>query len=140
MPGSRQTAIDRYGIDPWRSADEAVHAAALHLRGKINGSKGLEGYNPGMPTYPQYILDQKVGDVAHGGRAAPHASRGPAATTETVTTPGVDNSGLRRQLVAQFLQQGGVRNSSAVLALAGQYGQAADTPGTTTCATPSRET
>lgn len=64
--GSRATAIQKYGLDPWRSTDEAVHAAALHLRGKINGSKGLEGYNPGDPGYRAYILSQKVGNVGGG--------------------------------------------------------------------------
>lgn len=67
MPGTRQDAISRFGIDPWRSIDEAVHATALHLRGKINGSTGLQGYNPGDPSYTTYILGQKVGHIA--GRA-----------------------------------------------------------------------
>jgi hypothetical protein len=56
----------------------------------------------------------------------------PERTETTTTTPGVDNAGLRRQLVGDFLQQGGVRNSNAVLGLAASYGQAADVPGTTT--------
>jgi murein DD-endopeptidase MepM/ murein hydrolase activator NlpD len=132
MPGSRQIALDKYGVDPWsRDPDQAVHAAALHLRGLINGSKGLEGYNPGMPTYPQYILGQKVGNVR--GRSSGGSSQQPygsQTTTKTVTTPGTDNSALRRQLVGEFLQSGGVANPNAVLALAGSYGQAADIPGT----------
>lgn len=63
MPSSRREAIKKFGIDPWSSPEEAVHAMTLHLRGKINGSTGLEGYNPGDPNYPKYILAQKVGDV-----------------------------------------------------------------------------
>src|SRR5437868_582529 len=47
VPGSRRVAIEKFGVDPWRTPDEAVHAAALHLRGKINGRSGLAGYNPG---------------------------------------------------------------------------------------------
>jgi hypothetical protein len=43
----------------------------------------------------------------------------------------VDNTQARRQAVGQFLQQGGVRNPNAVLALAGQYGSLQDTPATT---------
>lgn len=62
--GSRKIAIDKYGIDPWRSIDEAVHATSLHLRGRINGSTALRGYNPGSPTYTDYILNQKVGHLA----------------------------------------------------------------------------
>lgn len=71
VPSSRAIAIQKYGVDPWRSPDEAVHAASLHLRGKINGSTGLEGFNPGDPTYPAYILSQKVGAPtrATGGQA-----------------------------------------------------------------------
>lgn len=73
MPGSRQEAISKFGVDPWRSADEAVHATSLHLRGKINGSTGLEGYNPGDPNYPAYILSRKVGHLA-GKALAPSGS------------------------------------------------------------------
>lgn len=144
MPGSRETVLQRYGVDPWsRDPEQAVHAAALHLRGLVNGSKGLEGYNPGMPTYPQYILGQKVGNVAHYGTARQSTPRAASradgratsatgtTTTTTTTIPGVDNSALRRQLVGQFLQQGGVANSGAVLSLAAQYGQATDTPAST---------
>jgi hypothetical protein len=61
--GSRATAMQKYGVDPWADVDQAVHGEALHLRGKINGSPGLEGYNPGMASYPRYILGQRVGDV-----------------------------------------------------------------------------
>jgi hypothetical protein len=75
-PGSRATVLQKFGVDPWGSVDEAYHAAALHLRGKVNGSKGLEGYNPGDPSYTGYILGQKVGhtrgassDAAGGGSA-----------------------------------------------------------------------
>lgn len=58
------------------------------------------------------------------------SSQQPAAST--TTTPGVDNSGLRRQLVGDFLSQGGVKNAGAVMQLVGQYGAAQDAPGTTT--------
>jgi hypothetical protein len=74
MPGSRREAISKYGIDPWASPDAAFHAASLHLRGKINGSTGLEGYNPGSSSYPAYILGQHVGDV-HGARRARRRGR-----------------------------------------------------------------
>ena len=67
-----------------------------------------------------------------GGGSTPAQRVRPAAATQTTTTPGTDNSALRRQLVGQFLAQGGIKNPNAVLALAGQYGQAADVPGTTT--------
>ena len=89
MPSSRAEAIRRFGVDPWRSPDEAVHAAALHLRGKINGSTGLEGYNPGGgQSYVNYILQQRVGPVGGSpSRSAGGASKGSAAAGTPSSTP-----------------------------------------------------
>lgn len=84
--GSRKVAMDKYGIDPWADVDQAVHAASLHLRGKINGSTGLKGYNPGDPSYTNYILGQKVGNVAGG------ASRSSAPGTTTRAAPSSSGS------------------------------------------------
>jgi hypothetical protein len=82
-PGSRQVAISKFGVDPNHSIDEAVHAMALHLRGKINGATGLKGYNPGDPTYTNYILGQKVGSLGgSGGSSAPSAGSGSATPIE----------------------------------------------------------
>lgn len=90
-PGSRQTAIDKYGVDPWKNADQAVHAASLHLRGKINGSQGLEGYNPGGgQDYVRFILGQRVG--AGGGGRTP-ASSTPAVAPDDALTSGASGSG-----------------------------------------------
>jgi hypothetical protein len=71
----------------------------------------------------QYGVNRSSAVMAGGKVRAP-------TTQQVQMTPGVDNSGLRRQLVGQFLQQGGVKNPNAVLGLAAQYGQAADVPGT----------
>ena len=97
--GSRAVAIKKFGIDPWRSTDEAVHAAVLHLKGKINGSKGLEGYNPGDPRYASYILNQKIGGIKGGGAAA-SAPTGPRFKTVTNTTTKQD---LKSALVDALL-------------------------------------
>jgi hypothetical protein len=48
------------------------------------------------------------------------------------STPGVDNSGLRKQAVLSYLRQGGVNNQAATMALASQYSALKDVPGTTT--------
>jgi hypothetical protein len=64
---TRASFMRAFGIDPWRSTDEAVHAAALHLSGALGHGKGLEGYNPGDPSYPSYILRQRVGKIGSGG-------------------------------------------------------------------------
>ncbi len=60
MPATRAEYIKRYGLDPWRSADEAEHATAIYLR---KDPRGLAGYNPGDPGYTNYILKQKVGPI-----------------------------------------------------------------------------
>jgi hypothetical protein len=107
-PGSRATAISKFGVDPWRSTDEAYHAAALHLLGKINGSKGLEGYNPGMASYPSYILNQRVG--ASGARGSGSFSSGGGGATVALPdaggsagadlSPGADVSGAVAALLS----------------------------------------
>lgn len=90
MPDSRRTAIEKFGVDPWADPDQAVHATALHLRGKINGSTGLKGYNPGDPSYTNYILNQKVGHLAGdvltrpGGGAKASGGGGGGATASAI--------------------------------------------------------
>lgn len=125
MPGTRQDFISRYGVDPWKDPDSAIHATKLYLE---NDSRGLAGYNPGMPTYTDYILGQHVGSISGGG--SPGKVRGSSSTT--TTTPGVDNSAQRRQIVANYLAEGGVRNSAATLDFASGYQAAQDVPAQTT--------
>lgn len=97
MPGSRAIAMQRFGIDPLKDADSAVHAAALHLRGKINGSTGLEGYNPGGGQgYVSYILGQRVGSGGGGPRAS---ARGSSSTPGT-SAAGPQSDGGGQQLAA----------------------------------------
>ena len=96
MPSSRAEAIRRFGVDPWRSPDEAVHAAALHLRGKINGSTGLEGYNPGGgQSYVNYILRQRVGSV--GGSPSRSATSTPSLADRLSQLPTVQGQGVELQ-------------------------------------------
>jgi hypothetical protein len=95
-PASRRVAIQKYGVDPLSSIDAAYHAAALHLRGKINGSKGLEGYNPGDPSYTSYILGQKVGKIrgapgSGGARGAGGGAGGVSGTPGTLGSVGAQN-------------------------------------------------
>lgn len=89
MPSSRATAIQKFGVDPWASPEQAVHAASLHLRGHINGSTGLEGYNPGGGRqYVDYILGQHVGAQRHsgGGSSSSGASRSSSAVAPVSRT------------------------------------------------------
>lgn len=98
MPGTRAAVIRKYGVDPWRSPEEAVHALTLHMRGKLGNATGLEGYNPGSSSYPSYILGQRVGSSrgstprSSGGARAVTASAGGGTTTTTTTTSGSPSS------------------------------------------------
>lgn len=132
MPATRQDYIARYGVDPWKSPDQAVHATELYLG---HDKRGLAGYNPGDPSYTDYILGQKVGNVS-GATGATTPSKLTAGTrTTTTTTPGVDNSATRQQLIGGFLSGGGVKSQNATLALASGWQAAQDVPGTTTTKT-----
>lgn len=73
MPGTRAEYIRRYGIDPWRSPAEAIHATAIYLR--HGGSNPLQSYNPGDPHYPGYILGQHISGLLPG-TGAPGGGRG----------------------------------------------------------------
>jgi hypothetical protein len=47
IPSTRQGMIDQYGVDPWASGNDAIHAAALYLS---EGGGGLVNYNSVYPT------------------------------------------------------------------------------------------
>ena len=65
IPDTRRGYIDQYGIDAWKSDYDAARAAIIHLMGT-----GVAGYNPGMPSYTDYILNQSVDTrpLVTGGR------------------------------------------------------------------------
>lgn len=79
------------------------------------------------------------GAVPRGARPAtaprPGPSIGGTTTTRTTTTPGVDNSQLRRSLIADFLGSGGVKSTQATQSLAAGWLGAQDIPGTSSTAT-----
>jgi hypothetical protein len=109
MPATRAAVLKRFGVDPWGSVDDAYHATALHLRGKLGNAKGLEGYNPGDPSYTNYILKQKVGKI----RGAPGGTGGAASGVSG--TPGTPGS-----VGAQNLPMGSTGALDALAALAQQ--------------------
>lgn len=95
----------------------AVQRPAAQYRGRYQQQAGaadslLASYGGGNPS------------VAPGQVNVP-------GSTVTTTTPGVDNSGMRRQLVADFLSQGGVKNSAATASFASGIRGAQDVPGST---------
>lgn len=71
IPPTRDSFVEKFGIDPWRSPKEAVQAMALHLDGKsYSKTFGIQGYNPGIND--SYYLNQDVGPTT---QAAPNARR-----------------------------------------------------------------
>lgn len=146
MPGTAKA----YGVTlgDGRARDD-LDGAARYMADNLKQTGGdikaaLSIYNSGRPDAykdPSFAggqtynyVNKIMGSVKAGPKVkAPSAVASPQAASTAVQTPavpGTDNSGLRRQLVGQFLQQGGVKNSNAVLGLAAQYGQAQDTAGT----------
>jgi len=64
IPSTRDAYVRRYGVDPWKSPEEAIHAAAIYMH-----TSGLVAYNPGGgQAYIDYILGQDV-QAAGSGRA-----------------------------------------------------------------------
>lgn len=137
-----------YGVNlgDGRVSDD-LDGAARYMRDNLDRTgedyaAALSIYNSGRPDAykdPDFAGGQTynyVRNILGGAKPAKtpkvKAPRAPQTVTQTTRTPGVDNSGLRRQLIGDFLQHGGVQNSNAVLSLAGAYGQAADTPAITT--------
>lgn len=128
MPGTRAIAVKKYGVDPYRSTDEAVHAAVLHLKGKLTGKKGLEGYNPGDPNYPAYILGQKVKGRKGGG---PVPRTGTRATTRirTATRKKVNVEGaLIDSLMSGASRKGGLLKDVSRRLDSGEYEQRVKIP------------
>jgi hypothetical protein len=52
---TRDLYKQRYGVDAWAGDKQAAKAAMLH-----HLNTGVEGYNPGMPTYKDLVLGQKL--------------------------------------------------------------------------------
>jgi hypothetical protein len=132
-----------------KAADD-LDGAARYLSDNLKKygtyQKALSVYNSGRPdaykdpgfaggqtyNYVKTIMGGSKTEKVSGAtprQPSPSASGSPSYQS---TTPGVDNSGLRKQAVLSYLQQGGVKNSAATSALAGQYASLKDTPGTTT--------
>jgi hypothetical protein len=138
------------GVDPYNQ-QQNLDGGAKYLRQQLDRfggdvRKALAAYNAGpgavqkyngVPPYAetQHYVATILANAGRAGAApsTPSAPNAPAASgTTTTVTPGVDNSLLRRQLVSQFLQAGGVKSSNASLAFASGLQGAQDTPATRT--------
>jgi hypothetical protein len=92
IASTRQEYIEKYGVDPWKSPDEAMHAAAIFMH-----TTGLAGYNSGGgQEYIDYILHQPV-SIAHqgaqrlpGGKRASARSKPPSSSSSSSSGLGGD--------------------------------------------------
>lgn len=91
MPGTRQEMIDKYGLDPYKNDRQAVRAAARYQM-----ERGVEGYNPGMPTYKNYILGQKLNP---SDRRALRRSGGDPSQDLSVTGPASTDVSLQSRTI-----------------------------------------
>src|ERR1044072_3336299 len=100
MPETRQGYIDQYGVDPWASVDDAVHAAAIFMR-----ESGLDGYTPGSSTYISEVLKAPV-SISGQAKSAPDSPRRRSRAPEGGSSDMA--GGLMRFLVTAALVLGGV--------------------------------
>lgn len=129
IPSTREAFIKQFGIDPWANDKQAIEGLMLHQL-KYGG---LKGYNPGMPSYAQEVLDQKVHMGPTGGRAA--------APTQTQAAPRLaqdfsqERADARRRLLL-----GGEPTFQRLLAYKAQVSQLKDVPAKATTAKPTAKT
>ncbi len=113
MPGTRAAFIRKYGVDPWKNPDQAIKGTALYLR----NSGSVASYNPGMPSYTNYILGQKVGAVRSGGGAVRSGGGSPAPAT-----PGTFRAGTAPTMIPGKTTQD-ISGAIVDALLAGQRGR-----------------
>lgn len=134
MPATRDEVLKSSGYDAYGSNSDAVSAMMTYIL-----KNGVKGYNPGMPSYEDYILKQRIDPVTN--KALIRGGGGPATkdltvkaldktsvTLPTTTTPGVDNSAARDALKKQLLLGGGLNNMSKLLSYKAQENQLQDIP------------
>lgn len=112
IPSTRQAYMERYGVDPWAGDPQAIKGLMLH---QLN--TGVEGYNPGMPTYKDYILGQRLnrqdrsalrGRASRGGTVELQGRRQTTVGAPTYTVPGQSFEAERRSARRELLLSGDV--------------------------------
>lgn len=105
MPTTRAEWIEKYGLDPWKSVDEAVHSGGIFMK-----TLGLDSYNPGSSTYisevlkaPVSVSAQATGAKATAGR--PNRARAQGAVAAAASTD--DGDSLIRFLLTAAMGLGG---------------------------------
>jgi hypothetical protein len=110
IPSTRDAYVRQYGVDPWKSPEEAIHAAAIYMH-----TSGLAAYNPGGGQgYIDYILNQPISPVRDkfqhlpGGQRQPrHAGRQEGSTGSSGGPGGFAGDLLHIGLVAVLVLGGG---------------------------------
>lgn len=106
IPSTRKYMIQKYGVDPWAGPKQAIKAMELY---QLEGKRGIEGYNPGMPTYKNYILGQKLNGAdkraLRAGGSGPTGT-GPRVSLQSSTIPGQSFEAEREQAKATLLLDG----------------------------------
>lgn len=102
MPGTRADYLRRYGVDAWASPTQAIKAMELYQ----TAGGGIESYNPGMPTYASYILNQRLDPatnralIRNPGQGQPQpSSSGSKAGSFTLTGPKQTTVGLNQSVI-----------------------------------------
>lgn len=99
MPATRQGYLDQYGVDPWASIDDAVHAAGIFMK-----TTGLDGYNPGSSTYISEVLKAPV--ALSGQATGPTRRRRSRRPTEEEPNGATSDSLLHFLLTAALVLAG----------------------------------
>lgn len=141
--GLNSTTVHQLGP----SLDAAARLMKDNLAKYGDYRRALSAYNSGRPdaykdpnfaggqTYNYVKTIVGSGSTKTPSTAATSAPSAVEPSTTTTTAPGVDNSGQRRALLANFLAQGGVKSQGATAALASGWQAAQDVPGATTTTT-----
>lgn len=134
MPGTRDEVLKSSGYDAYGSNKDAVAAMMTYIL-----QRGVKGYNPGMPSYEDYILKTRIDPQTN--KALIRGGGGPATKDLTVTAPGKTSvtlptqtipgqsfAGERQDLRRQLLLGGGLNNMKSLLAYKSQANQLQDIP------------
>jgi hypothetical protein len=139
LPGGDADSVN------WRQERASIYGGDMSIRRSVaRFYKEAEGLDRGQPSY-ELAADVQRPAAQYRGRyktaqgealsllkpSGPRQVSSPASPPvyQPAATPGVDNSQLRQQAALAYLQQGGIANSAATSALAGQYQALKDVPG-----------
>lgn len=133
MPATRAEVLRKYGVDAYGKPSEAVQAMMQY---QLEGGRGVEGYNPGMPSYAQYILNQKLDPATNralrrAGSTGGVSVQAPGKTDVTIpttTVPGQSFAPQRQALRDNLFLSGNKLTMQGLLSYKQQADQLQDVP------------